>query len=802
MKNNKHLGLKDFTHSPIKKSFKENTQFNPTSILSQLNTTFNKSLITEELYEKAVSQLDSIIKARNIKYYKREGMPGSYKYYYTKEEYEKEKGGGEKKENPKRKEKEEKMDLSKHTDKELHEAMMVRLKSGMSENHPEIKQIKKEAERRRESGKKEKTLEKSDIYYALQGADLKFEKKGKDLKEKVLLKLTDYAERRGEMVAEKEALKIKIMESDLEVGFSKTEYGEQCTCDYTTNSNKDCKIVYDFNNFVWKINEIDKDIKSLKVLLENFEDEKIYTLSASQLSVLEKAEDVEIIYKEEVLQKSNALALLKSSHTQLIPKKVQVKGKDGKIYMAIRWVDPDEGGEVKKRIPTFDNLQSKYFRYLVGEPLDKIQEVVSCNKRNKSEKVRDLIALGIVNKKQLVMLTGCDGATPYSILKKAGIDFGQKDGEGEARVINTLPQPALTEEDESGEVRVRPNPLGQGLDNMIEQELQALWEADGIEFEDVNKVNPITGKDKVDETMDMYVDMVAKKEAKLAMFYGLGGVGKTYGVKQILTNPKVIDAWGSEYGNEKVEYDSEINPDKTQYDFIKFTGKITPTKLYKALYEHNGKIILLDDCDSVLMDEESVNMLKAACDTTGEDVTYDGAPIKADDGETRLPTRFRFRGSVIFITNLSETQLRDKASPLLDSRALRLNTARTMEQTIDKLDRIKDFMPFEDSGGEPLEVSKQARDAAISVIKKYSKYIRLEAVNGRTLGSLAKIYERVNKNGSMSFEEFSKVSQAQNIIGATPDEIRRYMKEKKIEDFKNNKKYAALEKDLNFQMKK
>ena len=53
--------------------------------------------ITKSIYE---DHLDNVLsKARVTKYYKREGSPGNYKYYYTKDEYDKAKGGktGEKK---------------------------------------------------------------------------------------------------------------------------------------------------------------------------------------------------------------------------------------------------------------------------------------------------------------------------------------------------------------------------------------------------------------------------------------------------------------------------------------------------------------------------------------------------------------------------------------------------------------------------------------------------------------------------------------------------------------------------------
>lgn len=62
--------------------------------LNKLNDNFNKGFIQEDLYTRAIGQFEDFIqKSRPTKYFKREGAPGSYKYYYTKEEYNRAKGG-------------------------------------------------------------------------------------------------------------------------------------------------------------------------------------------------------------------------------------------------------------------------------------------------------------------------------------------------------------------------------------------------------------------------------------------------------------------------------------------------------------------------------------------------------------------------------------------------------------------------------------------------------------------------------------------------------------------------------------
>ena len=73
---------------------------------------------------------------------------------------------------------------------------------------------------------------------------------------------------------------------------------------------------------------------------------------------------------------------------------------------------------------------------------------------------------------------------------------------------------------------------------------------------------------------------------------GEGGLGKTHSVKST-----IIDA----------------NIPETNYTFIK--GYSTARGLYNTLYDHNGKIIIFDDCDSVLDDKVAINILKSALDS-------------------------------------------------------------------------------------------------------------------------------------------------------------------------------------------
>ncbi len=92
-------------------------------------------------------------------------------------------------------------------------------------------------------------------------------------------------------------------------------------------------------------------------------------------------------------------------------------------------------------------------------------------------------------------------------------------------------------------------------------------------------------------------------------------------------------------------------------------GSASPYGIYTALFNaKDGGVIIFDDCDSALLDEESLNLFKAALDTTDKRViswrkkaswvypSYDDND--AIDSEGRYPDSFEFEGSVIFITNV------------------------------------------------------------------------------------------------------------------------------------------------------
>lgn len=132
---------------------------------------------------------------------------------------------------------------------------------------------------------------------------------------------------------------------------------------------------------------------------------------------------------------------------------------------------------------------------------------------------------------------------------------------------------------------------------------------------------------------------------------GPPGVGKSFGVERVLDEAAVaakITNAPQRYGMEK--------------------GAASAIGLYKLLFEYadRGSVLVLDDCDSVLYDETSLNLLKAALDSGKKrNISWKSeSRVLSHEG---IPDRFEFKGSVIFITNLKFEKARGKIADHLDA---------------------------------------------------------------------------------------------------------------------------------------
>ena len=132
---------------------------------------------------------------------------------------------------------------------------------------------------------------------------------------------------------------------------------------------------------------------------------------------------------------------------------------------------------------------------------------------------------------------------------------------------------------------------------------------------------------------------------------GPPGVGKSFGVEQVLNENRMFDKMAGK---------------RDRFEVIK--GASSAIGLYKVLYENSdkGSVLVMDDCDTVLHDETSLNLLKAALDSGAKRMlswNTDSSLLRREG----IPDRFEFKGSVIFITNLKFEGTRGKLKDHLDA---------------------------------------------------------------------------------------------------------------------------------------
>ncbi len=127
--------------------------------------------------------------------------------------------------------------------------------------------------------------------------------------------------------------------------------------------------------------------------------------------------------------------------------------------------------------------------------------------------------------------------------------------------------------------------------------------------------------------------------------------------------------------------------DLTDKDFVFFKGYSTPRGLYNTLYDNNGKLIVFDDCDSVLDDKISLNILKSALDSYEKrTISWMAKMNKGDE----YPSQFDFTGRIIFISNKSK----DKIDGAVKSRSLMVDLTMSPEEKIERLTYIlPDILP-------------------------------------------------------------------------------------------------------------
>ena len=184
--------------------------------------------------------------------------------------------------------------------------------------------------------------------------------------------------------------------------------------------------------------------------------------------------------------------------------------------------------------------------------------------------------------------------------------------------------------------------------------------------------------DRIRERFDILHEMTkatVSGDIRAMIVSGPPGVGKSYGVETEIEKACLFD---------------KLAGKRLRAEVVK--GSATPIGLYQTLYKYSdaNSVVVFDDCDSILLDDVALNLLKGALDSGKKRVISWLSESSALRREG-IPDRFEFKGSVIFITNLKfdkmkSQKLRDHLDAL-QSRCHYLDL--TLDTMRDKLLRIK-----------------------------------------------------------------------------------------------------------------
>jgi hypothetical protein len=153
--------------------------------------------------------------------------------------------------------------------------------------------------------------------------------------------------------------------------------------------------------------------------------------------------------------------------------------------------------------------------------------------------------------------------------------------------------------------------------------------------------------ERLAERFDILTEMtkaVKSGDIRAMIVSGPPGVGKSFGVEAVLQKDGLFDALAER---------------KPKYEVVK--GAMSAIGLYAKLYEFakKGNVVVFDDCDSILMEDLSLNILKGALDSSERRFiswNTDSRLLRSEG----IPDRFEFCGSAVFITNIKFEHVRSK----------------------------------------------------------------------------------------------------------------------------------------------
>ena len=184
---------------------------------------------------------------------------------------------------------------------------------------------------------------------------------------------------------------------------------------------------------------------------------------------------------------------------------------------------------------------------------------------------------------------------------------------------------------------------GTVISNVIELDTEAIAAREAA----VQKKTDAEILEHLNQRFDILTEMtkaVKRGDVRAMIVSGPPGVGKSHNVEAVLQKDGLFDTLGER---------------KPRFEVVK--GAMSSIGLYSKLYEFSDAkhVLVFDDCDDILQEELSLNILKGALDSSNRlfiSWNTDSRILRSEG----IPDRFEFKGAAIFITNIKFEHVRSK----------------------------------------------------------------------------------------------------------------------------------------------
>lgn len=190
------------------------------------------------------------------------------------------------------------------------------------------------------------------------------------------------------------------------------------------------------------------------------------------------------------------------------------------------------------------------------------------------------------------------------------------------------------------------------------------------------------------EVLELLSDGLIEGNIRSMLVAGAPGVGKTYTLEKKLRAANI---------NGKIQSFTEVK------------GTISAIGLFMILWENSqkGQVLVLDDIDSIYGDEEAMNLLKTALDTSQRRVISWIKDSKFLE-ERGIPNQFEYEGQIVFLTNVDLDTVLEKGGKMAPHVSALLSRACFLNLGIHKPEQI--LLRIE----QVLRTSRMAEDLGLS----------------------------------------------------------------------------------------